>query len=127
MPEATSKRRHRVLIIEDQEALALTLIRVLTPRYDLERAGRVRDALARLREARPAFDAVLCDMVLPDGTGIDVFEGVRGEGVAARFVFMTGGALTQEVAEFLDRVPNPKLEKPFPIAALEELLEGVLR
>ena len=37
--------------------------------------------------------------------------------MAARFVFMTGGAFVPRVAEFLAAVDNPKLEKPFDLGA----------
>jgi CheY-like chemotaxis protein len=38
--------------------------------------------------------------------------------LAARMIFLTGGAFTREAAEFLDRVPNARLEKPFSPAQL---------
>lgn len=122
------KRRARVLIVEDQEALAVTLARLLSADHDVVTALRARDALARLAPDQPPFDVVLCDMLMPDGTGVDVFEGatrVRPE-LAPRFVFMTGGAFTPDVADFLDRVPNPRLEKPFAISELEEIIARVV-
>ncbi len=35
---------------------------------------------------------------------------------------MTGGAFTVSARDFLDRVPNPRLEKPFDSAALRALV-----
>ena len=75
-----------------------------------------------------ALDAVLCDMLMPDGTGIDVFEGATRAfpELASRFVFMTGGAFLPSLAEFLERIPNPRIEKPFGLPALEEMLDRVV-
>ena len=41
---------------------------------------------------------------------------------AQRFVFMTGGAFTDRASEFLARVPNDRIDKPFNRAALKALL-----
>jgi PAS domain S-box-containing protein len=123
-PKPPQKPRGRVLIIEDQEALALTLSRLLASTHEVEIASRVSVAVAKLAPGEPPFDAVLCDMLMPDGTGIDVFERTIAERpeLAGRFVFMTGGAFTEDVAEFLERVPNARLEKPFAMAELEEAI-----
>ncbi len=121
---APPKERPRLLIVEDQDALALTLARLLSEQYEVEIASRVLDALARLAKDQRPFDVVLCDMVMPDGTGIEVFEGAIRERpeIGRRFIFMTGGAFTTDVARFLETTPNPQLEKPFPISELEELI-----
>src|SRR5205085_1453583 len=73
------------------------------------------------------FDLILCDLAMPGLSGDAVYEriaAVRPE-LAARFVFMTGGAFTARLQSFLDRVPNPRLQKPFPISALEDLIGSV--
>ena len=41
---------------------------------------------------------------------------------AARMVFVTGGAFGASAIEFLDRVPNPRLFKPF----AKEQIQGAL-
>jgi DNA-binding TFAR19-related protein (PDSD5 family) len=41
-------------------------------------------------------------------------------------VFMTGGAFTPRAREFLARVPNRRLEKPFRPEALEALVAELL-
>jgi PAS domain S-box-containing protein len=121
-------RRARVLIVEDQEALAVTLSRLLASQHDVSIALRVADATELLRSPERTFDLVLCDMLMPDGTGIDVFENAcrARPDIAGRFVFMTGGAFTTDIAEFLDRVPNARLEKPFAISELEEIIARVI-
>jgi hypothetical protein len=42
-------------------------------------------------------------------------------------VFLTGGAFTPESRDFLERVPNPRLEKPFDIDAVFDTIERVRR
>ena len=40
---------------------------------------------------------------------------------------MTGGAFTQAARDFLDRVPNERLDKPIDLSRLRALLAGRLR
>jgi len=42
-------------------------------------------------------------------------------------VFLTGGAFTPRAQEFLARIANPRLEKPFDIDELLVLIRKVMR
>jgi PAS domain S-box-containing protein len=121
-------RRGRVLVVEDQAPLAKTLARALADQHDVSVVNCAADAITRLSSADGVFDVIVCDMLMPDGTGADVFERVtaRRPELAARFVFMTGGAFVSAVSDFLDRVPNARLDKPFPLPLLEEAIARVL-
>ena len=82
--------------------------------------------LARL-EAGESFDVVLCDLMMPEMTGMDLFHRVvaRAPAYASRIVFMTGGAFTRSAVEFLQGLPNPCLEKPFELQALRSTVTAV--
>jgi hypothetical protein len=45
---------------------------------------------------------------------------------AERMVFMTGGAFTAAAAEFLERVPNPRLDKPLDLQRLDALIHMIV-
>ena len=120
---ASSLRRGRVLVVDDEAALARTLAVALSDEHDVVASGSGREALALLRRD-DRFDVVLCDLMMPDVTGMDVYEAVQRENpaLASRFVFVTGGAFTARAREFLDTVTAPRLEKPFEMTKLLELL-----
>lgn len=120
--------RSHILVVEDQAPLARTLAKALGERHQVTLAVGVREAIAALDQHGLAFDVVLCDMLMPDGTGMDVFEHacVGPPGLSDRFVFMTGGAFLPSLAAFLERVPNPTIDKPFGLPALEALLAQVV-
>ena len=122
-----SARMH-VLIVEDQAALARTLGHALRDHYDVTLAVSVSDAATALEKGASAADVILCDMLLPDGTGADVYERATRDtpALAERFIFMTGGAFLPSLAEFLERVPNARIDKPFGLPALEELLDKTI-
>ena len=65
---------------------------------------------------------VLCDLMMPGLSGMELHDRLARsspEG-AGRMVFLTGGAFTDAARDFLARVPNPRLEKPFEPSALRE-------
>ncbi|MFL5397024.1 MAG: response regulator, partial [Myxococcales bacterium] len=64
------------------------------------------------------FDLILCDMMMPLMTGMEFHMRLvtLAPEQADRIVFMTGGAFTPRAREFLARLPNLRLEKPFDLA-----------
>jgi CheY-like chemotaxis protein len=64
------------------------------------------------------FDLILCDMMMPLMTGMEFHLRLAtlAPEQADRIVFMTGGAFTPRAREFLARLPNLRLEKPFDLA-----------
>lgn len=113
----------RVLVIDDDTLVASALRRLLASRSEVVVTGSGREGLERLRGPE-RFDVVLCDLMMPELSGMDVYETVEQErpDLAGRFVFMTGGAFTERARAFLERVTNPRLEKPFDSAELRALV-----
>ncbi|MBF5041910.1 response regulator [Aggregicoccus sp. 17bor-14] len=119
---AAAPGSQRLLVVDDEPAVGALVRRILGPHAHVTYAPSGAEALAQLASAAP-FDVVLCDVMMPGMTGIELHGQVarQGFGQERAFVFMTGGALTAEVQHFLDRVPNPTLAKPFapePLLAL---------
>jgi CheY-like chemotaxis protein len=73
---------------------------------------------------RESYDAVLCDLRMPDLSGAEVYRRTRARdrAQAARFVFITGVAGAAREAEFLREAGRPVLEKPF---AMDDLWRTV--
>ena len=107
-------RRGKVLIVDDEVAVARSLERVLRKDHDVTLATGGEDALAKLADAA-FYDVVFCDLMMPDVSGIDVYERVTKENPeqARRIVFMTGGAFTPRAVAFLESTGNTVLLKPF--------------
>ena len=74
------------------------------------RRGRRSRAIAK----GDRYDVILCDLMMPVMTGMDLYaEVVRvAPKLVGRLVFMTGGAFTPRARAFLESVSNPCLEKP---------------
>jgi CheY-like chemotaxis protein len=111
-PPVAGPARRKVLVVDDEAQIGSVLARILHA-HDFTAVTRAAEALELLR-ASP-YDLVLCDLMMPDMSGIDLYEAVQREvpAMAARFVFLTGGAFTARARAFLDTVPNARVEKPF--------------
>lgn len=113
----------RVLVVDDDPGVASTLRAMLQAHHEVTSVESAREGL-RLLLAKPEFDVVFCDLVMPEISGIDLYhslERARSPHVD-RIVFMTGGVFTPEAERFLASVPNLRVEKPFSLARVEQLL-----
>ncbi len=117
----TGGRRGRVLVVDDEAPIGRAIQRVLSPHHDVTARTSARESLDDLL-AGTAYDVVLCDLMMPDMTGMELHARLAeaGSPLAARMVFLTGGAFTPAAREFLERVPNARMDKPFDPAALRE-------
>ncbi|MDQ3034412.1 MAG: PAS domain S-box protein [Myxococcota bacterium] len=118
--------RARILVVDDQEAITHVLADVLWD-HDVVRAHSGREAI-ELLVSDDRFDVVLCDLMMDDLTGIDVYEHLVGArpGIERRMILMSGGAYTDRARELLARVSNPLVEKPFRIDAVRHAVRQVL-
>jgi PAS domain S-box-containing protein len=121
---------HRVLVVDDEIAVGRTLSLVLEPDYEVTVAESAEQALSAIRaaEARGGFDAVICDLLMPGMTGIELFEITSREfpDLAPRFVFMSGGLALTEPRNFSSRVSNRIIEKPFDLSQIRTALREIV-
>lgn len=122
LPPPSVKNR-RLLVVDDDVLVARTLVRLLSE-HRVEVATSGRDALERLAVDGTNFDLVLCDLMMPDMTGMDVYEEVERShpGLAARFVFISGGGVTERSRRFLELHADRVLPKPIDSSQLSRLL-----
>jgi PAS domain S-box-containing protein len=115
--------RPRLLIIDDERLVGDAIARSLSDDNDVEVVNDARQALARIAAGEP-FDVLLCDLMMPVTTGMDLYaEVVRtAPKLAGRIVFMTGGAFTARARAFLESVNNPCLEKPLDMSKLRSII-----
>jgi CheY-like chemotaxis protein len=114
--------RSRLLIVDDEPMVASLLKGMLEPSHVAVVASNGIEALAALESE--SFDAILCDVMMPGMTGMDFHAALsdRSPALAHRVIFMTGGAFVPRISEFLARVDNPTLDKPFGLHELEAAL-----
>jgi signal transduction histidine kinase/CheY-like chemotaxis protein len=125
-PTVCPRARGRVLIIDDDPRVLTVLLRMLDA-HDVQAAQGARAAFDLLAAA-PMVDAVLCDLLMPEVSGIDFYRelGLRHPSLLDRVIFLSGGANTDVAREFLHSVDNQCLKKPPQrselLAAIDRLL-----
>ena len=109
----------RILVIDDEPAVLRVIKRMLKD-YDVTTCLGGQDALEHLLQGE--YDLVLCDLMMPEFTGMDLYERVAAErpGIIERFLFVTGGAFTKQTESFLRSVSREALGKPFTTAQLRD-------
>ncbi len=120
-PAATAPRA-RVLIIDDDQRVCRAMARALkTCAVDTAFSGS--EGLALLDTE--SYDIVLCDAMMPELSGLDVYRRVLADdpAVARRFVFVTGGAHSGLSEDDLVSTGRPVLRKPVKPDALQEIVE----
>jgi CheY-like chemotaxis protein len=116
--------RKRVLVIDDEPLVRAAIAEALAAENEVVHVGAAKEGLALMLAAREPFDVVLCDLMMPVMTGMDLYvEVVRAApSQAGRIVFMTGGVFTARAKAFLESVSNACLEKPLQIGKLRSVL-----
>ncbi|MFK7988079.1 MAG: ATP-binding protein [Sandaracinaceae bacterium] len=117
----------RMLLVDDEPMVRRILAQVLGQNFEVEVAEGREEACQRLAEE--SFDVVLCDMMMLDGTGVDVHAWVTEHrpDMAARMLFMTGGTFTPRARAFLAAEGRPHLKKPFTLDQVERAVRSLLR
>jgi len=118
----------RVLVVDDEASVRVSLQRYLAGRgHEVETTASGQDALARLRAS--TYDAVIVDMRMPDLSGEQLFERLRGDDPAhaERVIFTTGDLVNEQMRRFLDGSGRPCVPKPFEFASFDQALPAARR
>jgi len=120
--ERRVKDRVSIMVVDDDPLMCEVLAALLASDYDVTAFTSPRAALAVMLEGD--IDLILCDVMMPELSGIDVYERLDQERpeLARRFIFLTGGAFTERARIFLKRIDRPVITKPF---ARKKLLDAI--
>ncbi|MBA2664012.1 MAG: response regulator [Bradymonadaceae bacterium] len=112
--------RARVLVVDDELRVGASLRRVLSGEYEVEVATSGQSALEMLK-AGPAYDVIICDLMMPEMSGIDLHNRLEKSGspYVQRMIFMTGGVFSTHEQLFLRGLKQSWLSKPIDIGELK--------
>jgi two-component system response regulator PilR (NtrC family) len=117
----------RVLVCDDEASLR-EMLQILLRRegYRVDVVDGVHAARDRLGSADP-YDVVITDLVMPDGTGMEVLDAVRARSADTQILMITAYATTGQAVEAMRRGAYDYVQKPFRnhelLATLEKALE----
>ena len=114
-----------ILVIEDDDAIASGLVRVLEGQgYSVRRLGRGTGAVSA---ADPSVGLVVLDLGLPDVDGLDVCRRLRAARPDLAILILTARDLELDIVAGLDAGADDYLVKPFRLSELLARIRSHLR
>lgn len=116
----------RILIVDD-EATIRTLLKcaVAGPGIDLFEADSAERALESATRHAP-FDLVITDVLMPGMDGVDLAGRLRDQGLAEKFLFISGFCDLQSLEKRIQGLRAEFLAKPFSIQELIRIVRILL-
>jgi two-component system, OmpR family, response regulator QseB len=116
----------RILVVEDDHIISDGL------RAGLAMSGATVDCVATCADADAAlaasrFGAVVLDLMLPDGSGLDVLRSLRGRGDRTPVLLLTARDAVADRIAGLDGGADDYLSKPFDLDELSARIRAVVR
>jgi two-component system alkaline phosphatase synthesis response regulator PhoP len=126
MINAPSVAPRRVLLVEDEPGLVLTLTdRLKSEGYDVQAASDGPSGLDRATRER--WDVILLDVMLPGASGFDVCRDLRQRGVTTPVIMLTARGQVVDRVLGLKLGADDYLTKPFDLLELSARIEVQLR
>jgi CheY-like chemotaxis protein len=118
--------RGRLLFVDDESDICEVMAEAMAPFHDMVTMTDAHEALELLAGGQ-RFDVILCDMRMPDMTGIDFHSrlGADNPSQASRVILMSGG-FTRRPGDPPLVLPRPLLEKPFGIEQVLSLMREAM-
>jgi signal transduction histidine kinase/CheY-like chemotaxis protein len=115
--------RLRLLVVDDEASVGVALERLLARFHDVVPLSSAKTALERVRGGE-RFDRVLCDLEMPEMSGAAFWAalGQAAPALAARLIFMTGGAFTDASLRVMETERARVIEKPVDVVKLRRML-----
>ncbi|MBR6815848.1 MAG: response regulator transcription factor [Alistipes sp.] len=116
----------KVLIVEDDASLREIMLRALKQEgYVVEYASTFSEADIKL--AGYNYDCILLDIMLPDGSGLDLLEHLRKLGKRENVIIISARNSLEDKIYGLENGADDYLAKPFHVAELIARVRSVLR
>jgi PAS domain S-box-containing protein len=114
----TAPAPKRILLVEDHSVTAEVLQRILTGRGHRVTTASTASAALRLVESED-FDLLICDIGLPDASGLDVVRAARERAPGIAAIAVTGFGMEEDIAASKAAGFDAHLTKPINIQTLE--------
>jgi len=113
-----------VLVIDDEAALRQILASAISRAgHSVDTAENVKEASSKL--VRGDVDVALCDIMMPDGNGVELVRSFKGAGIDTQFVMVTAFASMETAVEALRAGATDYMVKPVRTEELLHRLEQI--
>ncbi|MDE2400367.1 MAG: sigma-54-dependent Fis family transcriptional regulator [Burkholderiales bacterium] len=121
----TSPTAYSLLVVDDEPDLrTLYELTLLREGYDVETAGNVADAWQHLQDR--SYSAIITDMRLPDGTGLDLLRRIEAHGRREIAIVITAYGSAENAVEALKAGAYDYLTKPVDLRQFRAVVSSAL-
>jgi two-component system response regulator PilR (NtrC family) len=121
----TNPSHFSLLVVDDEPDLrTLYELTLLREGYDIETAGTVQDALLHLKDR--TYSAVITDMRLPDGSGLDLLRWLEESGRREKTIVITAYGSAENAVEALKAGAYDYLTKPVDLKQFRAVVGSAL-
>jgi DNA-binding NtrC family response regulator len=114
-----------LLIVDDEVSLRDFLTIVFEDDgWHVETAASLADARAALQKSEP--DLILCDLMLPDGSGLDLLRDIKAQNPSIAVIMITAHTSTKSAVEALKSGAFDYLAKPFDIDEMKIIVRNAV-
>ena len=115
----------RILVVDDEQSMQDFLRLLLeSAGYEVALAASMKEGEARFREG--GIDLVLSDIIMPDGTGLELLKSIKELDARASVIMMTAYASTKTAIEAMKLGAYDYVSKPFDVDELQLLVQKAL-
>ena len=114
-----------ILVVDDEQSIQEFLRLLLEENgYRVTTAGSVEDG--RNQFQHDSFDLVLCDIIMPDGNGLDLLREIKQQDPRTSVIMMTAYTSTKSAIEAMKRGAYDYISKPFDVEELKVVVQKAL-
>jgi DNA-binding NtrC family response regulator len=111
----------KILIVDDEKSIRLALETGLTLEdFSVSCARSGREAISAVQSQ--SFDAVICDVFMPDGDGLSLVRELRGNNIHIPIILITAQGSLDLTVQAITEGATDFIAKPFEVGSLAELL-----
>ncbi|MBW1783940.1 MAG: response regulator, partial [Deltaproteobacteria bacterium] len=125
--EEPSRGSETVLFVDDEDMIidvAEELLKQLGYSVLIARSGK--EAIATYEENKDQIDIVVLDMIMPDMSGSETYDGLKEKHPEVKVLLSSGYSINGQATEILNRGCNGFIQKPFKMRELSQKLRVIL-
>jgi CheY-like chemotaxis protein len=126
LPEVATGSGETILLVEDDDIVRSVTLRMLRANgYEVVEASGGKEALFKFDDLGGRVELLLTDVVMPEMSGVELADRLRGSRTDLRVLFMSG--YSADVFDADRRLDEPLLQKPFEERDLLRAIDGLLQ
>lgn len=115
-----------ILLVEDEDSLNRGIsLKLSKEGYQVYSAATIKEGMELFKKNK--IDLIICDIGLPDGSGIDFCREIRNKNSHILFLFLTALDIEMDIVNGYDAGADDYITKPFSLMILISKVNAMMR